>query len=120
MDFHYPIGHGHLFKRSVLEEVKEGLHGKELSSGQVTMPVDLIGHAPSPPRPHAAGHFASAGDADNYEYFGWGEVVGFGRAKCPELRAAKLMPTSLPIVHLVVCLIFAPYAKLMYFTVIPI
>ncbi|XP_057821905.1 uncharacterized protein LOC131034429 isoform X2 [Cryptomeria japonica] len=85
---------------SVLEEVKEGLHGKENSSGQVTMPVELIGHTPSPARPHAAARFASAGDADNYEYFGWGEVVGFDRAKCPELRAAKLMPTSLPIVHL--------------------
>lgn len=85
---------------SVLEEVKEGLHGKEYSSGQVAVPVDLIGHTSSSPRPHAVARFSSAGDADNYEYFGWGEVVGFDRAKCPELRAAKLMPTSLPIVHL--------------------
>ncbi|KAH9305156.1 hypothetical protein KI387_009560, partial [Taxus chinensis] len=86
---------------SVLEEVKEGLHWKENSSGQLMMPVESIGHIPSPPRPLAAARFASASDADIYEYFSWGEVIGVDKAKCPELKAAKLLPTSSPIVHLV-------------------
>eukprot|EP00252_Welwitschia_mirabilis_P020889 TRINITY_DN5218_c0_g1_i1.p1 TRINITY_DN5218_c0_g1~~TRINITY_DN5218_c0_g1_i1.p1 ORF type:complete len:1369 (-),score=370.83 TRINITY_DN5218_c0_g1_i1:203-4309(-) len=53
-----------------------------------------------PPRPLAAVRFASAADADMYEFYGWGEVAGYDRTKCPELRAAKLLPTSSPIVHL--------------------
>jgi len=85
---------------SVLEEVREGSHGKENSSGKLMVPVGSVGRISSPPRPLVAARFASAGDADIYEYFCWGEVIGFDKAKCPELRAAKLLPTSSPIVHL--------------------
>ncbi|KAI5082104.1 hypothetical protein GOP47_0001847 [Adiantum capillus-veneris] len=56
--------------------------------------------APEPPRPLAAVRFASASDADVFEYFGWGEAVNFDRSKCPELRATRLLPTSSPVVHL--------------------
>lgn len=54
----------------------------------------------SPPHPLAVARFASASDADIFEYFGWGEVVHFDKSKCPELRAANLLPTSSPVVHL--------------------
>lgn len=53
-----------------------------------------------PPRPLATARFASASDADVFEYFGWGEVVNFERSRCPELRATRLLPTSSPVVHL--------------------
>ncbi|MCO5571173.1 hypothetical protein L7F22_024907 [Adiantum nelumboides] len=53
-----------------------------------------------PPHPLAAVRFASASDADVFEYFGWGEAVNFDRSKCPELRATRLLPTSSPVVHL--------------------
>lgn len=85
---------------SVLEEVREGSRGKENSSGKLMLPVGSVGRISSPPLPLVAARFASAGDADVYEYFCWGEVTGFDKAKCPELRAAKLLPTSSPIVHL--------------------
>ena len=55
-----------------------------------------------PPRPLVTARFASASDADTFEYFGWGEVVNFERSKCPELRATRLLPTSSPVVHLAV------------------
>eukprot|EP01018_Ginkgo_biloba_P005352 Gb_11614 [translate_table: standard] len=85
---------------SVLGEGREDLHAKEDCSGQTMMPLVSFGLMPLPPRPLAAARFASAGDADIYEYFGWGEVTHFDKAKCPELHAAKLLPTSSPIVHL--------------------
>ncbi|KAH7285991.1 hypothetical protein KP509_33G054500 [Ceratopteris richardii] len=52
------------------------------------------------PRALAAVRFASASDADVFEYYGWGEVVNFDKSKCPELRATRLLPTSSPVVHL--------------------
>ena len=54
------------------------------------------------PRPLTVARFASASDADAFEYFGWGEIVNFERSKCPELQATRLLPTSSPIVHLAV------------------
>ncbi|KAJ7521893.1 hypothetical protein O6H91_19G073200 [Diphasiastrum complanatum] len=44
--------------------------------------------------------FASANDAENLEFYGWGEVASLDKSKCSELPAAKLLPTSSPIVHL--------------------
>jgi hypothetical protein len=55
-----------------------------------------------PPRPLLAARFASASDADAFEYYGWGEIVNFEKSKCPELRATRLLPTSSPVVHLAV------------------
>ena len=50
----------------------------------------------------AAVRFATSSSAEGLEYFGWGEVVHSNRSRCVELMAAKLMPTSSPIVHLTV------------------
>ncbi|XP_024400951.1 uncharacterized protein [Physcomitrium patens] len=50
----------------------------------------------------AAVRYASAYNADNLEYYGWGEVVGSFRTRCLDLAAIKLKPTASPIVHLAV------------------
>ena len=56
-----------------------------------------------PKRPSAAlaaVRYTSASNAENLEYYGWGEVVHCYRTKCLELAAMKLKPTTSPIVHL--------------------
>lgn len=50
----------------------------------------------------SAVRFASTSNAENLEYFGWGEAVQSNKSRCVELMATKLMPTSSPIVHLAV------------------
>ncbi|KAG0586065.1 hypothetical protein KC19_2G060900 [Ceratodon purpureus] len=53
-----------------------------------------------PPAALAAVRYASASNAENLEYYGWGEVVQCYRTRCSELAAMKLKPTASPIVHL--------------------
>ena len=55
-----------------------------------------------PPAALAAVRYASASNAENLEYYGWGEVVQCYRTRCSELAAMKLKPTASPIVHLAV------------------
>ncbi|XP_024533525.1 uncharacterized protein LOC9637453 isoform X1 [Selaginella moellendorffii] len=39
-------------------------------------------------------------NTEKLEYFAWGEVVAFDKAKCPDLKAMGTLPTKSPIVHL--------------------
>ncbi|XP_020528981.1 uncharacterized protein LOC18443927 isoform X2 [Amborella trichopoda] len=81
------------------EESDHGSQVKDLFIEPARTPCESA-HITSSPCALAAVCFASLADAENIEYFCWGEVSGFDKSNCPRLQAEELLPTCLPILQL--------------------